>query len=353
MAQLMDRPPAGADRASIGEDLRDWLDIADRLGDLERIDGADPDLEIGGLTEIVALHSKRPHALLFDNIKGFPAGYRVASNSFITRDLASTLLGIPRGLRNVDMTKAWREKAKDLKMLPAREVADGPVMENVLRGQDVDLLRFPTPRWHESDTGRFIGTACAVITQDPDDGRINVGCYRMMLQDRDKVGLYISPGKHGRVHRDKYFAAGKAMPVAAVFGMHPLIHLAGSISLPLELNEYDWVGAIRGQPVEVIRGPVTGLPIPASAEIVVEGFVDPEHRMDEGPFGEWTGYYASAVRQEPYIQIEGLYHRNDPILLGSPPMRPPGDNYHAKRTMLHALIWDALEGAGITDVKEV
>jgi 4-hydroxy-3-polyprenylbenzoate decarboxylase len=237
--------------------------------------------------------------------------------------------------------------------VPTREVADGPVLEHIQRGAEVDLWKFPTPRWHEGDGGRYIGTGDIVVTRDPENGQINVGTYRMMVQDRDKLGLYISPGHHGRVHRDKYFARGEPMPVVAAFGMDPLLFLAGTLGLPLGMNEFEWVGGVRGAPVEVIHGPVTGLPLPAHAEIVVEGFVHPDRLLEEGPFGEWTGYYASAMRQETYVQVEAVYHRTDPILLGSPPMRPPGDNYYARRPISAALIWDTLEAAGVPDVRSV
>jgi 4-hydroxy-3-polyprenylbenzoate decarboxylase len=135
--------------------------------------------------------------------------------------------------------------------------------------------------------------------------------------------------------------------------MDPLLYTAGGLGLPITTNEYEWVGAVRGESVEVIRGPVTGLPIPAHAEIVVEGFVHPDRFHAEGPFGEFTGYYASAVREEPYLQVEALYHRHDPIILGSPPMRPPPDYYYVRITLLEALIWDALDAAGVPDVRGV
>lgn len=175
-------------------------------------------------------------------------------------------------------------------------MAHGPVLENVQQGQDIDLWQFPTPRWHEQDGGRYFGTGDIVVTQDPEDGHLNVGTYRMMVMDRDKIGLYISPGHGGRGHREKCFARNQPMPVVAAFGQHPLLLLAGSLGLPVGMNEYEWVGGVRGAPVEVIRGEVTGLPMPADAEIVVEGYVYPSEMLDEGPFGEWTGYYASAMR---------------------------------------------------------
>jgi 4-hydroxy-3-polyprenylbenzoate decarboxylase len=248
---------------------------------------------------------------------------------------------------------SWRAKSKELRLTPVRDVKDGPILENVRHGNEIDLNIFPTPKWHEDDGGRYLGTGDIVVTRDPETGQINVGTYRMMIQDRDKLGLYISPGHHGKIHRDKYFSAGKPMPVVAVFGMDPLIFAAGGLGLPLSTNEFEWVGAVKGMPLEIIKGPKTGLPIPAHSEIAVEGFVHPGRTMPEGPFGEFTGYYASATRDETFLQVEALYYRNAPIILGSPPMRPPSGHFHVRLPIVHALIWDALEGAGVPDIRGV
>jgi 4-hydroxy-3-polyprenylbenzoate decarboxylase len=351
MTEMVDRAAISAER--MHADLRDWLGLADEIGQLREFNGAHWDLEIGGLTELVCRDFERPTCLLFDEIPGYPAGWRVMTNALISKELAALVLRLPPELTPLELVQAWRVKARAMRLTPVREVADGPILENVLRGADVDLWRFPTPRWHEKDGGRYLGTGDVVVTRDPETGQVNVGTYRMMIHDRDKIGLYISPGHHGRVHREKHFARGEPMPVVAAFGMDPLLHVAGSQGLPLSTNEYEWAGAVRGEPVEVIAGPVTGLPIPASAEIVVEGFVRPDRTLPEGPFGEFTGYYASAMREETYVQVEALYHRHDPIILGSPPVRPPSQNHHVTSVIREATVLDALEAAGVPDVQGV
>src|SRR5260370_15212363 len=113
-----------------------------------------------------------------------------------------------------------------------------------------------------------------------------------MIHDQDTLGFYISPGKKGRIMREKHFAKGEPCKVAASFGQHPLIYRAGGMEVPHGVSEYDWVGGLQGEPVQVIEGEYTGLPFPAAAEIVIEGEAIPGQDMDEGPFGEWTGYYA-------------------------------------------------------------
>jgi 4-hydroxy-3-polyprenylbenzoate decarboxylase len=334
-------------------DLREWILKAQELNQLRTIYGADCDVEIGAITEMVCLRSKHPKALLFDRIKDYPPGWRILSNVFANQELAAMTLELPFKLTAGDFTKAWRRKAKQLVLRPAKEVNWGPILENVRFGKEIDLNIFPSPKWHEKDGGRYLGTGNIVVTRDPENGQVNVGVYRMMLHACDKLGLFIAAGHHGRVHREKYFAYGKPMPVVAVFGMDPLLFTAGALALPISVNEFEWVGGIKDTPVEVIRGRRTGLPIPSTAEIAVEGYVYPGKTMPEGPFGEFTGYYASAIREETYVEVETVYFRNDPIVLGSPPMRPPSGHFHVRLPIVHALIWDALEDAGVPDVRGV
>ncbi|MBM2832823.1 MAG: UbiD family decarboxylase, partial [Dehalococcoidia bacterium] len=172
-------------------------------------------------------------------------------------------------------------------------VKTGPILENVLSGKDVDLLHFPVPLWHENDGGRYIGTGDAFITKDPDTGAVNLGAYRVMVCDRKTLTFHIQPTHHGMVHTAKYHARGQAAPMAISLGHHPLFLGISSRRVP-EGTEYQYIGAIRGEPVEVIEEEVTGLPIPADSEIVVVGWCPPGKTRMEGPFGEGTGYYGSA-----------------------------------------------------------
>jgi 4-hydroxy-3-polyprenylbenzoate decarboxylase len=172
-----------------------------------------------------------------------------------------------------------------------------------------------------------------------------------MIHDKNRLGFYISPGKHGRIHRDKFMERGEKMPVCVVIGADPLTYLMGCNKFPRGICEYDISGAYRGKPVEVVRGKVTGLPIPANAEIVLEGWVYPNDVHAEGPFGEWTGYFGSPESDAPVLTVEAVYHRNDPIITGAPPQRPPGENSRYRSVMQSALIHEDLVRAGVPDVK--
>jgi UbiD family decarboxylase len=337
-------------------DLRDWLHDVERLGELEKIDGVDWDLELAALAELInekfSAHDKARPALLFDRISGYPEGRRVAANLVSSVSRLSLTLGMDPGLSEFDFIQQWRQRVKDIRPIEPDIAQDGALLENSVEGDDVDLLAFPVPRWHELDGGRYIGTDDLVVTRDPDDGWVNVGTYRVMIHAKDRIGLHMSPGKHGRVHRDKYFSAGRPCPVAISFGHHPIYFLVASTDAPYGVSEYAYASGILGQPSKLIRGPLTGLPLPADAEIAIEGEVVPGETTVEGPFGEWTGYYASS-QKEPVIRVKAVYHRRDPILCGFPLLRPSsGDNLHSC-LIRSALLWNALDDAGVPDVRAV
>jgi 4-hydroxy-3-polyprenylbenzoate decarboxylase len=333
-------------------DLRDWIRQIDAMGVLKHVNGANTEEDIGQATDVLH-HTVGSPAVLFDNIPGYPAGYRILVNPFNTHSRISFALGVPHDVPLAEMQAAWRKRRLAANPIAPVYVNDGPVMENIMTGDDVNVLKFPAPKWHPNDGGRYLGTGSFDITRDPDEGWINCGTYRVMVHNEKQVGYYISPGKHGRIQRQKYFDRGEPCPVAMVLGSHPLQFFASCTEIPYGLSEYDWVGGIMGEPVKVIKGPVTGLPIPADAEIVLEGFASPDEKMWEGPFGEWTGYYASDTRPEPVLNIKAIYHRNEPIVLGLPPNKPPDEQARYRAYLRSALLRDDIEAAGVPDVQSV
>ncbi|MBI2848627.1 MAG: UbiD family decarboxylase [Chloroflexi bacterium] len=337
------------------KDLREWLQRVEGLGEIKTIRGADWNLETGAISDIVYEETKDiPPALLFDNIKGYPPGYRQLFGALGSVKRIALPLGMPLDYPCLmDFVKAYREKIREVRLIPPRFVATGPVMENVDRGKGVDLLKFPAPWIHELDGGRYFGTAHIVVTKDPDREWINFGTYRMMLHDRNSLGFYITPGKHGRIHRDTYFERKQPCPVVVAVGTDPLIWMVSSTEVPMGVSEYEYAGGLKGSPIDVIKGPVTGLPIPATAEIALEGYSYPDERRDEGPFGEWTNYYAGWGRPEPVLKVEAVYHRTDPILTATTSKRGPSDVSLHPTLVRSALTWDELENAGVPDVKGV
>ena len=182
-------------------------------------------------------------------------------------------------------------------------------MENVDRGKDVDLLKFSVPKHHEYDGGRYIGTATSFITDNPGMGRkANLGAYRVQVHSANEAGVYISPGKHGALDIDDYWQRDERVPVAASFGQDPILFYYTSVGIEHThpYGEYAHTGGLKGHPFPVVEGPVTGLPLPAHAEIVMEGFIEPHSTHLEGPFGEWQGYYGRDADEEPLIKVEAV-----------------------------------------------
>jgi UbiD family decarboxylase len=332
------------------KDLREFIGLVDDLGALRRVEGADPRFEIGGITEVAAGMPDCP-ALLFDNIKGFPRGFRIFSNTATSPQRATLALGLDPALRPLDALKAWMEKRKTLQPQEPVPVKGAPFLANAATGNDVDLGRFPAPVWHRHDGGPYIGSGSIVIMRDPDSGWINASIYRIQVHDRNRVTVQFDHGgRHGAIIAKKYWDQGKTCPVAVVNGQDPALFIAGFEYLPAGQSEYAFAGAIKGAPIEIIAGPQTGLPLPAHAEIIFEGQLLPTSQMTlpEGPFGEFTGYYAADARPGPVMEVTATYHRDDPILLGSPPMKPP--RFHFGLPFRAATIWQNLEAGGVTDV---
>ena len=335
------------------QDLRELLKRAEAANELLTIDGVNWNLEMGTLTEVIHHAGTNPPAILFQRIPGFPEGFRVlsgASNS--SRRLAMTL-GFPEPKTPMDVVHAYRNRMKTHTPLSPEVVDQGPILQNIDRDDEVDVLKFPVPLLHERDGGRYIGTDDLVIMHDPEDDWVNVGTYRSMVHDRRTVGLWMSPGKQGRQIREKYFRQGKPCPVLISCGHDPLLSLGAGNELRFGLSEFSWAGGHRGLPVQTIRSERYGLPMPAHSEIVLEGAMHPDDTKAEGPFGEFTGYYASEVSDEPVVRIERVYYRDDPILTMASPMQPPSDFSFSKCVMKSGMIWDEIEHAGLNGVQGV
>jgi len=335
-------------------DLREFIAELDDLNEIRPVEGADWDLEIGTICELN--YERQGPALMFDNIKGYPKGYRILTNGTETFSRALCCVEFPGGMSMDEALEEFERRIKTYRPVPPREVTSGPILENVLRGDEIDLWKFPTPRWHEGDGGRYLGTGCIVIMRDPDNGEINLGTYRVMIHDKNTAGIFIAMAHTGNIIARKYWAKGQSCPVAVACGQDPILLVAGSGRLSIgRRNEYELVGHFRGAPVEVIREEVTGLPIPATAEIVLAGEMPPrndESRL-EGPFGEFTGYYASGARPEPVIHVHALYHRRDPIILGVPPEKYRGSTWHFGLPASASRDKEKLKRDGIEDVLDI
>ena len=335
------------------DDLRGWLDHAERLGEVRHVKGATWQEDIGLAAEAI-LRAENGPCVVFDDIPGCPKGFRLLLNIFAGTRRNMTF-GFPDHLGKWELSEAYRDAyLKDMKLVPHEIVADGPVLENIMTGDDVDVLKFPSPVWHEKDGGRYIGTGTYSITRDPDENWLNAGAYRAQVHDKNSVGVLMATGHHGYLHREKYWKKGEPLPIVMVLGGDPLAFFYGGTEAPYGVFEMDIIGGLRGRPVKMVKGRITGLPFPAHAEIVLEGYITPDKRATEGPFGEWTGHYAGGAAPRPVLDIKAIYHRNDPILLGVPPMGAGPDEMARYRAVLRsAMVKQNMTAAGVPEVAQV
>jgi 4-hydroxy-3-polyprenylbenzoate decarboxylase len=336
-------------------DLRQWMARVEAIGQLRRItEEVDWNEEMGAIAYMAHQEINAP-ALLFEDIRGCPPGYQALWNPIgSSLDRFALAVGEPTGLTVLDMIR--RCKVKFGQAIPPVMVdpLNAPVNAHHMTGEEVNVTLFPAARHWAGDGGRYIGTADAIITRDPDDGWLNVGTYRQMIHDENHVGLYNSPGKDARLHIERYWSRDEPCEVVAVWGMHPALFIAASQTFPKTVSELDFIGGITGQPVELVQGQIVNLPYPARAEIVMEGLVYPHALKLEGPFGEFTGYYGRPEDLAFLVEVKAIHFRSDPILTHALMADYPANEC----SLLYAIarsarIWNDLDKLGIPGIKGV
>ncbi len=328
------------------KDLRDWIDTLEKNGELARVKAkVDWNLEIGGINQEV--NNRKGPALLFDNIKDHENTrcQKLFSNSLATYSRIATMMGLAEDTPPRELITTFRDRIK--KLVKPKLVKDGPVKENIIKGEDVNLFEFPVPKWHSRDGGRYIGTMVGVVTKDPETGWENVGTYRSMIHDKNHTGMSVLHGQHIYHHWRKHKKLGrKTMPCAIISGWDPVLPMVASSYVPLFTDEYDAMGGVRQEPVELVKCETIDLRVPASAEIVFEGeiLLDIATLRPEGPFGEYAGYFATGMPGlRPVFKVNCINHRNDPILQGTLVATPPDEQSVAESINHSANIWDELD----------
>ncbi len=340
------------------QDLREWLQRSQDIGELVTVDKpVDVEEEMSAISYLIAKQKPSP-AVMFTNPRGFEKSRYQARHLWnvygpSVRRIALSLEEHP-DTPTVELIRRTKDKMK--KRTPPREVrrAEAPVYENTITGKDIDLTDLPIPRHWPLDGGNYAGTCDAVITRDPDTGYLNVGTYRMMVQDKNHTGLYLSPGKDARLHITRSWAMGKAVPVVACWGIDPLFMLVGSQSFPKNVSEYEYAGGIKGEPIQVVKATQSDLLFPASAEFVVEGVIRPNAMKPEGPFGEFTGYYGKPEAMCPLVEITAVHYRNQPVLTNALMADYPSCEQSGFFSILRgAKIWDDLDKLGVPGIAGV
>ena len=329
--------------------MRDFIEQAEADGMLQRIKAeVDWDLELSHIAKLN--EEKQGPALLFENVKDYDSP--VITSVCTTTERLSLIMGMPKNSTLVDLMRHWVEKGKT--RVPPKIVDTGPCKENKMMAEEVDLFKFPVPKFFPMDGGRFFGTAHFVVTKDPESDWVNVGTYRLQLLDKNTLGTQFIKGKHSDIMLKKYQAMGKPMPVAVVVGCDPLMFLMGAARLSAFESEYDLAGSIRGEPIEVVKCETNDLIVPATSEIVVEGEVDADKFMEEGPFGEYTGYY-SGVGTDPrnYIKVNCVTHRNNPIFMATTVGRAVTDTHMTMALTYGSTLWQQLVAMKIPGIRAI
>ncbi len=321
-------------------DLRDFLQLLEKMGLLHRIKvEVDPVLEIAEITDRICKSPQGGKALFFEKVKG--SEIPVVTNIFGSFERMCLALEVQclddvgkriEKLLNQMPPKTFKEKIKALfemnKYIP-KLVKTAPCQEVI--NHEPQLSRLPILKTWPKDGGPFI-TLPMVFTRDPETGKQNCGMYRMHVYDEKTTGMHWHIHKDGAVHFRKYKELGKRMPVAIAIGSDPAVIYSSTAPLPYGVDEMVFAGFLRRKPVEMVKCVTSDIEVPANAEIVLEGYVDPDEVRDEGPFGDHTGFY-SPVDKFPVFHVICITHRKKPIypatVVGKPPME---DCYMGKAT---------------------
>ena len=314
--------------------LGEFLDALEERGDLVRVPTpVSRDLEIAELTQRV--HRADGPALLFENVPGstLPVATNVLGSSRRTAlalgaerldDVAERVArltrlrppaGLGAALRDLDGTI---ETLSSVRALAPKRVRSGPCQE--VEETDVDLDRLPILKCWPKDGGRTV-TFPVVVTSDPETGTPHAGIYRLQQYSKTTLGMHFQVHRIGANNYRKWAARGERMPVVAVIGADPATVFSGLAPVPEGISNFAFAGLLRSEPVELVRARSVDLEVPAAAEIVLEGYVDPAERAVEGPFGDHTGYY-SAPEPFPVFHVTCVTRRERAVYLGTVTGKP-------------------------------
>lgn len=204
-----------------------------------------------------------------------------------------------------------------------------PCKENILVGDQVDLLKLPTPKIHLKDGGRYLQTFGLNIVTMPDGSWTNWSINRMMLIDRNRLGCLIPPNQHlGMIHA-AWKETGQPTPVAIALGVEPGLAYVGGMPIPKNVDEAAYLGAYFNEPLELVKAETVNIYVPATAEIVVEGFISHTELIEEGPMDEYPGYVGDAESPKPVLNVTAITYRSNAILPFSVAGAPVDENHTA------------------------
>ncbi|MBI4318150.1 MAG: UbiD family decarboxylase [Chloroflexi bacterium] len=303
--------------------LRDFIAALDRTGDLVRIkEEVDWDIEAGAISR--RNFERSGPCLWFQKIKDYPEDFTLLNGPVATWRRVAVALGLAADTPVREIYRVYEERLANRVKPNIVARARAACKENILTGDEIDLYRLPAPMIHEGDGGRYIGTWDIIITRDQQSNWTNWGMYRFMIHNKNWLAGWPQPTSQLSLmmHRD-YLPKNQAMPAAVVIGADPLYHMVATAPVRPGENEVEVAGALKGQPVDLVKCETNELMVPADAEIVVEGEIPADVTVPDGPFGEYPGYRSGTMAEGVGFRVTAITFRDNPILtmtaLGIPP----------------------------------
>ena len=325
-------------------DIREFIARLEKEGDAQRIEEeVDWNLEAGAMTRR-SIEQDLP-APFFQKLKGYPQGYRLFGEALSTHRRIAIAMEMDANTSVKELIKEY-SKRKQSPIKPIL-VKNGPCKENIRKGNDVNLLEFPVPFIHEGDGGRYIGTWHLTICKDLNSNWVNWGTYRHMLHDKNTIGLQAGPPTHLRRIMQGWEDKGKPMEIAIALGVEPISTLCAAAPIAYGVSELDIIGGIRREPMQLIKCETVDLEVPATAEIVIEGEVGHQETMEEGPFGEYTGFMGGHREPRPVIRVKAVTFRNNPILTMANEGTPVTATHATQSVTRSAECFDILRAQGV------
>ncbi len=302
----------------------------------------DWDLEAGAIVRRAC--ELRAPAPFFERVKDYPGQYLFGAPLATFRRVA-TAMDLAPDTPYIELVEEFSQRTQ--KPIKPVLVKDAPCKENIIRGEEVDLFKFPAPMVHDGDGGRYLSTWHFITAKDPDTGWVNWGMYRQMIHNEKILcGLCLPYSDKGRILYGKYAPKNQPMPFATVIGADPLCSIIATTPLGVGKSEVDFAGGLRKEPVELVRCETVDLEVPAHAEIVIEAEVFAHEAAEEGPFGEYTGYRSSPRAPRVVYRVKAITHRSNPILTMSNMGIPMDDCASAMSIALGAQMGQMLKEQG-------
>lgn len=293
------------------DDVREFITKLEKEGEAQRMEEeVDWNLEAGAM--IRRSNEAGLPAPFFQKVKDYPQGYRLFGEALSNHRRIAVAMDMTPDTPVRELIEEYLKR----KQSPIKPVLvnDGPCKENIHIGDEVDLFEFPVPMIYQGDGGRYIGTWALTICKDLNSDWVNWGIYRHMVHNKNTIGAQIRAYTHAMKICRGWEAKGKPMEVAIAIGVEPISTMCAAASILYGVSEVDIAGGIRGEPMQLIRCETVDIEVPATSEIVIEGEVGLGETMDEGPFGEYTGYIGNQREVLPVIHVKAVTHRKNPIL---------------------------------------